>query len=500
MEKEKIHFIGICGVAMSALALALKKAGHEITGSDKGVYPPISTYLKKSGINYYVGWHPELMTKNGNPDLVVVGNVAGSTNPEWLYVQNNNIPYKSYPEIMADFFIKKNSIVCAGTYGKTSTTTLLAWILKNADMDPSYMFGGLSQNNIPAANIGDSDWSVVEGDEYKSSRWDNGAKFFHYKPTHLLLTSVKWDHADVYPTKKNYFEAFEKLIKTLPENALMVVSENISPAIINKVQKKVHCHSRESGNPGASTSQPLDPRFRGDDNNIDGPETIIYGQSENCDYQYDDINQTTKGLNFNISYENQIYNIKTKVLGTYMAENICGAFAMAHQIGIQPELIVKSLDQFTGIKRRLEKRGQVKTRAIVYDDIAHSPDKVKSILKTLKEVYTGKLIAIFEPNTGNRKQEATPAYHNAFELADEVIIPRLTLLKADPKNPSFDGLELKNIISKTHNQTKYIDDDEKLIEHLEKNTKKEDTVVFLGSHGFRGMIDELINHPLPPPS
>ena len=442
---------------MSALALALKRAGYEVTGSDVGVYPPISTYLKESGIDYYVGWHPELMTKNGNPDLVVVGNVAGSTNPEWLYVQNNNIPYKSYPEVVADFFIKKNSIVCAGTYGKTSTTTLLAWILKNANMDPSYMFGGLSQNNIPAANIGNSDWSVVEGDEYKSSRWDNGAKFFHYKPTHLLLTSIKWDHADVYPTEKKYFEAFEKLIKTLPENGLMVVSENIDDSLIPK-----------SNSPK------------------------IYGQSENCNYRYNNINQTTEGLNFNISYENKIHNIKTKILGTYMAENICGAFAMAHQIGIQPESIIKSLNQFTGIKRRLEKRGETKTGTIVYDDIAHSPDKVKSILKTLKEVYTGKLIAIFEPNTGNRKKEAVPAYDNAFELADEVIIPRLTTVKASPENPSFDGLELKNIITKTHNNTNYIDDDKKLIEYLEKNTKKEDIIVFLGSHGFRGMIDELI--------
>lgn len=139
-----IHFIGICGVAMSALAIAFKKQGHTVTGSDAGFFPPISTHLKNNDIVFYPGWHPDLMTKDGVPDLIVVGNVASSTNPEWKYVQENKLNYKSYPEVVAEFIIKPNSIVCAGTYGKTTTSALLAWILTDAGYDPSYLFGGLT--------------------------------------------------------------------------------------------------------------------------------------------------------------------------------------------------------------------------------------------------------------------------------------------------------------------------------------------------------------------
>src|SRR3989338_8593044 len=225
MNAKRIHFIGICGVAMSAIALAFKRQGWKVTGSDVGFYPPISTYLQKNKVDYYPGGHPEKMTAEGNPDVVVVGNVASSTNPEWLYVKKNNLQYQSYPEIIQKFFIKINSIVCAGTYGKSSSATLLTWILKETGHNPSYMFGGLSLNNIPAAELTDSDWSVVEGDEYKASRWDTGPKFAYYSPTELLLTSIVWDHADIYPTETLYREAFQKLIDSLPKNGLLVVSE-----------------------------------------------------------------------------------------------------------------------------------------------------------------------------------------------------------------------------------------------------------------------------------
>src|SRR3990167_9349389 len=147
-----IHFIGICGVAMSGLALAFKKAGWRVTGSDVGIYPPISDYLKKNKVDYYTGWHPDLMCKNGKPDLVVVGNVASSNNPEWLYTQEQKLEYKSYPELIAEYIVRKNSIVCAGTYGKTSTAALLSWILYKAGMELSYMFGGLAiDGDFPSA-------------------------------------------------------------------------------------------------------------------------------------------------------------------------------------------------------------------------------------------------------------------------------------------------------------------------------------------------------------
>lgn len=457
MKNKQIHFIGICGVAMSALALAMKKAGYKVTGSDVGIYPPISTYLKENNVEYYTGWHPELMSKDGNPDLVVVGNVASSKNPEWIYTQENNLEYISYPELIEKFFIKENSIVCSGTYGKTTSTALLTWILKQAKLDPTYMFGGISLNNIPAADLTGSKYNILEGDEYKSARWDDKAKFFHYHPTHLLLTSCQWDHADVYPTEESYFHAFEKLLKSLPKDGLLVASERIDKKLTNFNQAKL----------------------------------VTYGPSENNDYQYKNVKSTKDGIEFEIKIQNSKFKIQAQVLGAYMADNMTGAFAMAHQLGVEPDVIIKSLQSFKNVKRRLEKKydGNI----IVFDDIAHSPEKAKSVLETLDKIYNGKIYAVFEPNSGNRQEESIPGYDNKFETADEVIIPRLTRIKRDPNKPApIDGEQLTEIINKTHENVKYINDDEKLINYLLDNTKKDDVIIFLGSHGFRGMIDQLI--------
>ncbi|OGH58822.1 MAG: hypothetical protein A2725_03670 [Candidatus Magasanikbacteria bacterium RIFCSPHIGHO2_01_FULL_33_34] len=457
MENKHIHFIGICGVAMSALAIAFQKKGWRVTGSDAGFFPPISTHLEKNKIDFYPGWHPE---KIGKPDLVVVGNVASSTNPEWLYVQKNNIPYKSYPEAIAKYFVKENSIVCAGTYGKTSTSSLLSFIFLESGLDPSYMFGGLSQNNIDAAYIGNSHWSILEGDEYKSSRWDNSAKFTHYQPTHLLLTSVIWDHADVYPTEKSYFEAFEKLAKSIPNNGTIVACADDKK--VNEIIASSTCN------------------------------IIKYGKDTKNDYYYSDIQLNKNGLSFTISNKDNKYKIETNILGDYQVANITACFAMAQIAGIKTDTIIKSIKSFKGIKRRLEKRYE--NDIAIIDDIAHSPQKAMSVLKTLKSIYHGQIIAIFEPNTGNRKPASFSGYADAFENADQIIIPRLSKIKIDQNDTETpaNGKKLAEIIGQTHHNVKYIENDKELIQYLINNTKKDDCVVFLGSRGFRGMIEQLI--------
>jgi UDP-N-acetylmuramate: L-alanyl-gamma-D-glutamyl-meso-diaminopimelate ligase len=456
-HKKHIHFIGICGVAMSALAILWHKKGWRVTGSDAGFYPPVSTHLEKNHIEFYPGWHPEKM---GTPDLVVVGNVASSENPELQHVLKNNIPHLSYPELVAQNLIKKNSIVCAGTYGKTSSTTLLTLIFRNAGLDPAYLIGGLSVDlEDNAGNPENTEWSIVEGDEYKTSRDNPKAKFFSYKPTHLLLTSVNWDHADVYKTEEDYFQAFRDLITMIPEERrIFACTDN------DNVQKI-----------------------------LSSKKFISYGQNSKADYQYSNIKETQNGLSFDITHNNQTFHIESPALGAYMAENTCGAFALAHSIGIDPEIIISTLKNFHGLKRRLEKRGTV-SGAPVFDDIAHSPTKAQSILKTLQHIYPGKIYAIFEPNIGNRKITAIPLYDHAFDQATEVIIPRLSKLKInlnDPTDRTIEGGELAEIISRTHSHTTYFEDDTKLIDYLRKRVQHNDVVVFMGSHGFRGMIEEL---------
>jgi len=209
-------------------------------------------------------------------------------------------------------------------------------------------------------------------------------------------------------------------------------------------------------------------------------------------YSYKNVTQTKDGLRFTISIGGASYAIQSPMLGLYQAENITACFAMAHQLGVSPEIIVASIAQFQGLKRRMEKRYEGDITVI--DDIAHSPEKASSVLNTLKSIYTGKVIAVFEPNIGGRSRESLGKYCNAFRDADLVVIPRLTKLKIaeEEKNIPIEGAELAAEISKTHSNVQYIDDDEKVSEFLTKNSKKGDVIAFLGSHGFRGMIEEMV--------
>ncbi len=512
MKNQRIHFIGICGVAMSALALAFKKQNWHVTGSDVGFYPPISTYLKDNGVEYYAGWHPDKMIAGGVPDLVVIGGVASSTNPEWLYAQEHKLNYKSYPEVIKEFFVKANSIVCAGTYGKTTSSALLTWILKEAGVDPTYMFGGLmtssvgagfprpqSSDNVgvggetpplPSAGMSDTNWSVLEGDEYKASRWDNGPKFFYYAPTHLLLTSIVWDHADVYPTEELYIDAFKKLVNMVPANGTLVVSEQAIPrwgGVANLAMSRGGFALNETHTP----THPVPPATSGHP----APAGItVYGPTPNSDYSYSNITQTKNGITFTITEKvsSSKYQVSSSCLGDYMADNITGCFAMCRAIGIEPEKIIAAVQTFPGMKRRLEKRFE--GAITIFDDIAHSATKAASTLATIRQVYDGNIIAVFEPNTGNRRPQAKLWYDNAFKDADVVLIPRLTKVKLDDKEEApMEGEQLTAVVQKTHTNTSYIDEDEKLVEHIASIARPGDVVVFLGSHGFRGMIEQLVS-------
>lgn len=444
-QQKHIHVIGICGVATSALAIAFNKAGWKVTGSDKGFFPPVSTELEKHNINFYAGWHPENI---GKPDIVIIGTASGTQNPETAYAKDNNIPMYSFAEAIGKFFVKEYSIVSTGTWGKTSSTALLSYIFQHAKYNPTYMFGGISLSHDSSAELTDSKYSIFEGDEYKSSPTDTTPKFTYYKPTHLLLSAISWDHADLYPTEESYFNVFRDLISKT--NFIVANKDN------DKVRELVD-------------------------------KAVWYG-SKDADYVYTDIKQTKNGLDFKING----IDIHSQLIGKFQAENITGCFAMASELGIDQKIIIEAIANFKGMRRRLERRydGNI----TVFDDIAHSPEKASTVLNNLREIYQGKIFAIFEPNIGGRSRESIVKYNNAFKDADIVIIPRLTKLKIGDNDKPMEGNELAETILKTHNNVTYIEDDNNLIKYLIENTKKGDCIAFLGSHGFRGMIEELITY------
>lgn len=452
-KKAHIHFVGICGVATSALAIALKDHGYKITGSDKGFFPPVSTDLEKNGVEFYAGWHPENI---GDPEVIIAGGSGTSlNNPEIIYAKEKGIEVLSFAEAIGKYVVKEKSIVVTGTWGKTTISSLLSFILMDNEMKPSYFTGGVSLSH-KSGMISNSNISVVEGDEYKTAIWDNRPKFYYYKPNHLLLTAISWDHADLYPTEESYFDVFKKLVNSIPKDGIIVANKDDEG--IKKVIKNA----------------------------------IFYGKAD-ADYIYKNIKQTKQGLIFDIENKGKVYKIQSNLLGSFQAENITGAFTMANSIGLEPDRIIKSIAKFKGMKRRLEKRldGDVK----VFDDIAHSGEKAISVLNSLRSIYEGKIIAVFEPNIGGRERNSSALYDNAFSSADVVIIPRLSKLKineGETEKP-MEGNELADTISKTHKNTKYIDNDDELVKFLIDNTKKGDVIAFLGSHGFRGMIEETVN-------
>lgn len=483
---KRIHIIGICGVATSAIAIAFKNKGCVVSGSDKGFYPPVSTELEKNQVSFYAGWHPEKMSDGGKPDLVMTGGGGTSpSNPEVIFAKENNIPVYTYPEILEKYFIKKNSIVAVGTWGKTTTSSLLSFILIQAGLDPSYFTGGLSLSH-PTGAISDSDWSVVEGDEYQVSISDKRPKFVYYSPTHLLLTSVSWDHADLYPTEKAYFDEFRNLIKNVSDRSGLIVACADEKGV-NEVIENLH---------GENNS-----------NHEINAKVITYGKSPEVNYRYHDIIHTKNGLDFTIDYTTEdgpaaakSWKIHSPMLGRFNAENLTGCFAMAKAIGIEPEKIIKAISDFKGIKRRFEKR--LDGAVTILDCHAPTPEKAASVLESIREVYKQKILAVYEPNIGGRQRASAAMYDEAFKNADMVIVPRLTKLKvaneslanSDEKDPNapMEGNELTETISRTHNDVRFIENDERLVESLKSETRPGDVIVFLGSHGFRGMIEESV--------
>ncbi len=460
LSGKRLHITGICGVATSAIAIAFHKKAWKVTGSDKGFYPPVSTYLSEAGVPYYAGWHPENIEAEGRPDFIMTGGVGTSpSNPELVYAKEHGIPVLSYAEVIRDYFIKKNSIVAAGTWGKTTTSSLLSFILIQAGRDPSYFTGGLSLSH-PTGALSDSDWSVVEGDEYQTSISDKQPKFAYYSPTHLLLTSVSWDHADLYPTEKDYFNAFEKLVSDIPESGLIVAC-----ADNEGVQKVLPCaHSK----------------------------VVTYGTNSESDYHYHSVQHSKNGLVFTVDHASAHFEITTPMLGRFNAENIAACFAMAHEIGIPADKIISAIKEFKGIKRRFEKRFE--GNVTVLDCHAPTAEKAASVLESIREIYTKKIITIYEPNIGGRQRASASAYDHAFKNADIVIIPRLTKLKIaeNETDVPMEGSELVELISKTHSSVYYLESDEEVVTFATTQREAGDVIVFLGSHGFRGMIEEVI--------
>ena len=446
-----VHLIGIVGVTMAPVAAEFKRLGWFVTGSDKGFFPPMSTYLIDKNIGVEVGFREEHLTKkyyknrsgkrydeniDEHPNLIVLGNAIASKNPELLFAQKHKIQIKSFPEILEEYeILEGKSIVVVGTFAKTTTTALLVHIYQTAGKNISYMIGALTNEIADGVKFKEetTEWSITEGDEYVSSIFDQKSKFFHYHPDYLILTSAQLDHTDIFPTEESYINNFKELVESVPQDGLIIASKN------GKNVEKVVENAKAK---------------------------VIF-------YEYDEKN----------------FEFEEKLVGKHNRENIVAAATLARNLDISADAIKKAVSTFTGVKRRLEVKLDIKD-TVVIDDFGSTPAKAPSSVVAVKEEFKGsKIYVIFEPNAGNRTEESIPLYDNVFKGADEVIIPRLSHIKARPGEKRVGGKELSEVIAKTHKKVIYFPSDEELTNYLVR-LKGKKVIVFMGSHGFRGMIEK----------
>ncbi|KPA16433.1 UDP-N-acetylmuramate:L-alanyl-gamma-D-glutamyl-meso-diaminopimelate ligase [Candidatus Magnetomorum sp. HK-1] len=457
---KKIHFIAICGTGMGALACMLKDLGIDITGSDQNVYPPMSTFLTEKGIPILKGFSKENLSEK--PDLVVVGNTVSRDNPEVVAMLEMGLPCCSMPQAIQHFFGNRKLLLVSGTHGKTTTSSLLAWLLKQANQDPSFFIGGIVQNFSSNYRIGQGPFMVVEGDEYDTAFFDKGPKFLHYHPSHVILTSVEFDHADIYRDLDHVKSSFAKLIKSLSNESLLVAyepNENVRELI-------THCQCR--------------------------CETYCNKTSH---WQIKSIQILPPWTTFDVFYKEQFYyRFKTPLMGEHNLANILSTIAVTHDLGIKPSDIANGIESFKGIKRRQEIRG-IEKGITVMDDFAHHPTAVFETLCAVKSFYRqGRIIAVFEPRTNSsRRRVFQDVYPDAFKPADIICVRQAPLLEKIPEKERFSSKQLVEQIKRNGQDAHFFEKTDQIIDFVSQIAKANDLVIIMSNGGFDNIHERLLN-------
>lgn len=455
-----VHLIGICGTAMASLAGILKDLGYKVTGSDQNVYPPMSTQLEQLGIPILQGFKKENLTPK--PDLVIVGNVVSKTNPEAEALLASDIPYTSLPKALGEFVIAhRDSYVIAGTHGKTTTTSILAWVTDALKMEAGFLIGGIPLNYGLSFRAPKGNAFVIEGDEYDTAFFDKVPKFTHYRAKHVILTSIEFDHADIYRDLDHVKQAFRTLIEAIPADGSLIYNAEDK----NILDLLKFCKAKNMASYGEDTG----------------------------DYQISD-RQVIVGRNqFSVVKNGEaIADIALKIFGKHNSLNAISVFALADTLGWPRQKVLQALADFKGVKRRQELLGEVNGITIV-EDFAHHPTAVDLTLKCMRERYPGRrLLAVFEPRSAtSRRAVFQEDYTRAFELADVIFM-------AQPFDQSKigegDRFSTDRVIAKLREKGKIAEtapDISGLLSRMTALTKKEDVILIMSNGGFDGIYQKL---------
>ncbi|MBE9521609.1 MAG: UDP-N-acetylmuramate:L-alanyl-gamma-D-glutamyl-meso-diaminopimelate ligase [Proteobacteria bacterium] len=456
-----IHLMGICGVGMSSLAGMLKEKGYTITGSDHNIYPPMSTFLENLSIPVKKGYSPSNLYPP--PDLVIVGNVITRDNPEAAALLQHGLPYVSMPQALRRFAMdKKRSIAIAGTHGKTTASALIAWILEIADMKPSFMIGGIAKNFGTNFKLGTGSYFVIEGDEYDTAFFDKRPKFLHYDPYITVITGIEFDHADIYKGIEEIKDAFRSLIEMIPAEGLLCANRD-DPVILDEMNR-VKC--------------PL----------------LTYAIKREADLCVRDIIVSTNETEFTVLQGGKEYlRVATELYGDHNIYNILAALSVAFHLHIEPEIIVKAIKTFKGIKRRLETIGNYGD-ILVIDDFAHHPTAVRETTRAVKNRYQDRrLVAVFEPRSNtSRRNIFQDAYAASFTSADVVILPVPPKMETIPPRERFSSTKLKADLIKQDIQALYFPNNDDLLDGLLALIRPGDVMLIMSNGPFDNLQERLI--------
>ncbi len=387
-----IHLIAVCGVGMASLAGLLQARGYRVTGSDQNVYPPMSTYLADIGIPVMPGFRAEHLSQR--PDFVIIGNAVSRGNPEAEYVLENGIPYSSFPEALGRFLIgMRQALVIAGTHGKTTTAALAAWVLTQANLAPGFFVGGVPLNFGSGWDPGAGNYVVLEGDEYDSAFFDKGPKFLHYRSRHVILTSVEFDHADIYRDLDHVKDAFRRLMEMIPPDGNLVVSKDYAAAM--EVASRARCP------------------------------VVSYGTAG--DWQAVDLRFDSGRSFFTPAYRGKRdAEVMAGVIGRHNVQNALAVYAMGRALGIDRAELLEGFATFRGVKRRQEIKGE-RRGIVVIDDFAHHPTAVMETIDAVRTAYPKRrLWALFEPRSNtSRRNVFESEFARALARADRVIVAEL---------------------------------------------------------------------------
>jgi UDP-N-acetylmuramate: L-alanyl-gamma-D-glutamyl-meso-diaminopimelate ligase len=453
---KSVHFVGICGTAMASAAVAMQERGFKVTGSDQGVYPPMSTFLADKKIEVFSGYKETNLTHN--PDLVVIGNAISRGNPEAELALEKKLRFCSLPELLKEFFIRgKRSLVVSGTHGKTTTTSLLTWVFENAGKNPSYLIGGIPTNLGQGARFANSEWFIIEGDEYDTAFFDKRSKFIHYLPEVAIVNNLEFDHADIFADLAAVQKSFQHFLRLVPRNGLIVA------------------------NGDEANLQPLlDIKFA---------PVKRFGLSAGNDVRAEALDLRDSSSLFTLDG----FTFEIPLVGELNVRNALAVAAAAKHCGLTNEQIQAGFSTFKGIKRRMEVKGDAGGVTVI-DDFGHHPTAIKETVRALRVKYPNRrLWAIFEPRSNTtRRNVFQTEMAEALALADAIVVSEVARLELLAVHERMDPVKLMADLQATGKPAAYLPTVEAIVAHVGQQAKSGDVVCVFSNGGFGGIHDKLL--------